>query len=174
MKAKCIQFTDFGSPNEVLNVEYKVIQPPKENEILVRMIARPINPSDLIPIRGAYAHRIPLPSIPGYEGVGIVEDIGSAVSPSLVGKRVLPLRGEGTWQEFVKTSADYTVVIPDSIDHFTAAQMYINPITAWVICTQELGLSPNDVLLVNACGSSIGHLFAQLSKVLDFRLGEHY
>ncbi|MBT2653212.1 zinc-dependent alcohol dehydrogenase family protein [Oceanobacillus sp. ISL-73] len=170
MKAKCIQFTDFGSPNEVLNVEYKVIQPPKENEILVRMIGRPINPSDLIPIRGAYAHRIPLPSIPGYEGVGIVEDIGSAVSPSLVGKRVLPLRGEGTWQEFVKTSADYTVVIPDSIDHFTAAQMYINPITAWVICTQELGLSPNDVLLVNACGSSIGHLFAQLSKVLDFRL----
>lgn len=60
--------------------------------------------------------------------------------------------------------------IPYSIDDFTAAQMYINPITAWVICTQELSLGPNDILLVNACGSSIGHLFAQLSKVLGFRL----
>lgn len=170
LKANCLKFTEFGNPQEVLNVEYKDIQPPKENEVLVRMVARPINPSDLIPIRGAYSHRISLPNIPGYEGVGIVEDVGSSVSQSLVGKRVLPLRGEGTWQEFVKTSVEYTVIIPDSIDDFTAAQMYINPITAWIICTQELGLRTDDVLLVNACGSSIGHLFVQLSKVLGFRL----
>ncbi|MDY7043287.1 zinc-dependent alcohol dehydrogenase family protein [Virgibacillus sp. M23] len=170
MKAKCLKFNEFGNPQEVLKVEYKDIQPPKENEVLVRMVARPINPSDLIPIRGAYSHRISLPNIPGYEGVGIVENVGSLLSQNLIGKRVLPLRGEGTWQEFVKTSAEFTVAIPDSIDDFTAAQMYINPITALVICTQELGLRPNDILLVNACGSSIGHIFAQLSKVLGFRL----
>ena len=44
------------------------------------MLVRPINPSDLIPITGAYAHRIPLPNIPGYEGVGIVEDVGAGVT----------------------------------------------------------------------------------------------
>ncbi len=170
LKAKCLKFNEFGNPQEVLKVEYKDIQPPKENEVLVRMVARPINPSDLIPIRGAYSHRISLPNIPGYEGVGIVENVGSLLSQNLIGKRVLPIRGEGTWQEFVKTSAEFTVAIPDSIDDFTAAQMYINPITALVICTQELGLRPNDILLVNACGSSIGHIFAQLSKVLGFRL----
>ncbi|MFD1205412.1 zinc-dependent alcohol dehydrogenase family protein [Sporosarcina contaminans] len=170
MKGKCLIFNQFGNPQEVLKFECKDIQPPKEDEVLVRMVARPMNPSDLIPIRGAYSHRISLPNIPGYEGVGIVEDVGSLVSKNLIGKRVLPLRGEGTWQEFVKTSAQYTVVIPDAIDDFTAAQLYINPITAWVICTQELKLQPNDVLLVNACGSSIGHIFAQLSKIIGFRL----
>ncbi|MGG0668286.1 zinc-dependent alcohol dehydrogenase family protein [Sporosarcina koreensis] len=170
MRSKCLTFNEFGNPQEVLKVEYKNIQPPKEDEVLVRMVARPINPSDLIPIRGAYAHRISLPNIPGYEGVGIVENVGSTVSQSLIGKRVLPLRGEGTWQEFVKTSAEYTVEVPDTIDDLTAAQMYINPLTAWVICTQELGLKPDDVLLVNACGSAIGHIFVQLSKVLGFRL----
>ncbi len=179
MKAKCIKFYEFGSPKDVLKVEYKSILPPEDDEILVRMLVRPINPSDLIPIRGSYSHRISLPDIPGYEGVGIVEDVGSSISKSLIGKRVLPLRGEGTWQEFVKTSADFAVRIPDSINDFTASQMYINPITAWVICTEELGLSQNDTLLVNACGSSIGHIFAQLSKVLGFRLiaitrNDHY
>jgi len=134
------------------------------------MLARPINPSDLIPIKGSYAHRISLPNIPGYEGVGIVEEVGPLVSRNLIGKRVLPLRGEGTWQEYVKTSAEYAVSIPNSIDDFTASQMYINPITAWVTCTKVLALRPNDVLLVNACGSSIGHIFAQLSKVLGFQL----
>jgi len=170
LEAKCIKFYEFGSPKNVLKVEYKRIEPPKDNEVIVRMLARPINPSDLIPISGAYSHRISLPNIPGYEGVGIVEEVGPLVSKNLIGKRVLPLRGEGTWQELVKTSAEFAVPILDSIDDFTASQLYINPITAWVTCTEVLKLRPNDVLLVNACGSSIGHIFVQLSKILGFRL----
>ncbi|CEG28674.1 zinc-dependent alcohol dehydrogenase family protein [Bacillus sp. B-jedd] len=170
MSAKCLKFYEFGSPKNVLKIEHKRIQSPKDNEILVRMSVRPINPSDLIPIRGAYSHRISLPNIPGYEGVGIVEEVGSSVSKNYIGKRVLPLRGEGTWQEFVRTSAEFAVPVPDSIDDFAASQLYINPITAWVTCTEVLKLRPNDVLLVNASGSSIGHIFAQLSKILGFRL----
>lgn len=170
MDAKCIQFYEFGSPLDVLKVQNKSIVPPKNNEVLVRMAARPINPSDLIPIRGSYSHRISLPNIPGYEGIGMVEEVGAFVSPSLIGKRVLPLRGEGTWQEYVKTSAALVVPIPNTMDDFTAAQMYINPITAWVVCTEILKLRPSDVVVVNACGSAIGHIFAQLSKVLGFRL----
>ncbi|MGW8423882.1 zinc-dependent alcohol dehydrogenase family protein [Peribacillus simplex] len=170
MEAKCVKFYEFGNPQKVLKVENKFIQIPSEGEVLVRMTTRPINPSDLLPIRGAYSHRIPLPSIPGYEGVGIVEEVGPSVSKELIGKRVLPLRGEGTWQEYVKTSADLAIVIPDSIEDHIAAQLYINPITAWLICTEVLALKPGDVLLVNACGSSIGRIFAQLSKILGFKL----
>ncbi len=67
-------------------------------------------------------------------------------------------------------SEEHAIPIPDSIDDFTAAQMYINPITAWIVCTEVLKLKSNDVLLVNACGSSIGHIFVQLAQVLGFRL----
>ncbi|QDP99382.1 zinc-dependent alcohol dehydrogenase family protein [Lysinibacillus fusiformis] len=170
MKAKCIKFYEFGSPRNVLKFENKTIKPLQNHEILVRMIARPINPSDLIPIWGKYAHRIALPNTPGYEGVGVVEAVGPFVTQNLLGKRVLPLRGEGTWQEFVQTRAEFAVPIPHSMDDFTAAQLYINPMTAWVTCTEVLKLKPNDVLLVNACGSAIGHIFAQLSKIIGFHL----
>jgi len=134
------------------------------------MILSPINPSDLIPIRGAYKHRIQLPAIPGYEGVGVVEGIGSSVPTSLLGKRVLPLRGEGTWQQYVKTKANFAVRVPNGIDDETASQMYINPVTAWLVCTEELRLKSDDVLIVNACGSAIGRIFAQFSKVFGYRL----
>jgi len=170
LSAKCITFHDFGSPKDVLKIETKRIKPQENHVVLVRMLARPINPSDLIPIRGSYSHRITLPNTPGYEGVGIVEDVGASVSEELIGKRVLPLRGEGTWQEYVKAPSECVVVIPRSIDDFTAAQMYINPVTALVVCTEVLKLKTNDVLLVNACGSSIGRILAQLSKVIGFRL----
>ena len=170
MFAKCITFHNFGTPEDVLRVENKMIRPPVKGEILVRMKIRPINPSDLIPINGAYSHRISLPGIPGYEGVGIVEDVGSGVSQALLGRRVLPLRGEGTWQEFVTTSADLAIPVPKMIDDFTAAQLYINPLTAWIICIEELRLKPGDTLLVNACGSAIGRVFAQLAKIIGFQL----
>ncbi|MBW8351046.1 zinc-dependent alcohol dehydrogenase family protein [Bacillus sp. IITD106] len=170
MEAKCVKYYSFGSPQDVLTVENRQIHQPSYGETLVRMITRPINPSDLIPIHGSYSHRISLPAIPGYEGVGVVEEVGPSVSGELIGKRVLPLRGEGTWQEYVRASAELVIPIPDTIDNFTAAQLYINPVTAWVICTEILRLQPGDILLVNACGSSVGRIFAQLSKIIGFEL----
>lgn len=160
----------FGDPKEVLNIKDKEIIPPEAGEVLVRMSARPINPSDLIPVRGSYAHRIPLPYVPGYEGVGVVEDVGANVNAELIGKRVLPLRGEGTWQDFVRAPAKFAVPVPESIDNIYAAQLYINPVTAWVTLTEILKLQPNQVLLVNACGSAIGHLYAQFARALNVHL----
>ncbi|MDR4458571.1 alcohol dehydrogenase, partial [Bacillus tropicus] len=129
------------------------IEPIKENEVFFRLLVQPIHPSDLLPLPGAYAHRISLPNLPGYDGVGIVEYVGAGVSIELIVIRVLPLRVEGTLQEYVKSSADFVVPIPDSIGDFTAAQMYIIPLTAWVTCTETINLQRNDVLLFNACGS---------------------
>ncbi|MFD1413214.1 zinc-dependent alcohol dehydrogenase family protein [Oceanobacillus jeddahense] len=170
MRNRLIYCDTFGDPKEVLKIKEKEIAPPEAGEVLVRMLARPINPSDLIPVRGSYSHRIPLPYIPGYEGVGVVEDVGDNVGAELIDKRVLPLRGEGTWQDFVRVPAEFAVPVPESIHTNTAAQLYINPVTAWVTMTEVLQLRPGSVLLVNACGSAIGHLYAQFARVLNVRL----
>ncbi|WP_152655697.1 zinc-dependent alcohol dehydrogenase family protein [Oceanobacillus sp. CFH 90083] len=170
MRNRFIYCDTFGNPDEVLKIKEQEIDPPEAGEVLVRMLARPINPSDLIPVRGSYAHRISLPYIPGYEGVGIVEGVGANVSAELIGKRVLPLRGEGTWQDFVRAPAKFSVPVPETIDHTNAAQLYINPVTAWVTLTEVLRLQPDSVLLVNACGSAIGQLYAQFARILNLRL----
>ncbi|WP_342552834.1 zinc-dependent alcohol dehydrogenase family protein [Paenibacillus sp. FSL R7-0652] len=170
MRAKVIRYYRFGEPNEVLLVEEKEILRPGEGEVNVRMLARPINPSDLIPVRGAYSHRTLLPAVPGFEGVGVVEAVGSGVSHHMLGRRVLPLRGENTWQEVVKTSARHAVIVPDEICDETASQIYINPVTAWLICNRMLHLTYGNTLIVNAGGSAIGRVFAQLSKIIGFRM----
>ncbi|MFS0553321.1 zinc-dependent alcohol dehydrogenase family protein [Brevibacillus sp. 179-C9.3 HS] len=170
MYAQVVRYHQYGEPHVVLKVEQRLIEPLKQNEILVKMSARPINPSDVIPIRGAYKHRINLPAIPGYEGVGTVVETGPLASPSLIGKRVLPLRGEGTWQEYVKTTAELAIEVPDSIQDDIASRLYINPITAWVICSETLQLSSDQILVVNAANSAIGRLFIQLSTLFGFKV----
>ncbi|MBB6735950.1 zinc-dependent alcohol dehydrogenase family protein [Cohnella zeiphila] len=171
MIAKCVRYDSFGDPCVVLQVTDKKVDRPSDGELLVRVTARPVNPSDLIPVRGAYAHRISLPGVPGYEGVGIVEDVGEAVSPAWLGKRVLPLRGEGTWQQYARIPARLAVPVPDGVDDWAAAQLYVNPLTAWLTCTETLGpMRTDDVLVLNAAGSSLGTLYAQLAGILGFRL----
>ncbi|MDQ7728965.1 zinc-dependent alcohol dehydrogenase family protein [Halomonas sp. SpR8] len=99
------------------------------DKLRVRMSCAPVNPSDLIPITGAYSHRIKLPAVAGYEGVGRVIAAPGEYS-KLIGKRVLPLRGDGTWQTIVECDPALAVPVPDTISDDVAARAYINPLAA--------------------------------------------
>lgn len=170
MVGRCVVYRKFGDPQSVLTVENRTIAPLSEEDVLIRMNLMPINPSDLIPMRGAYAHRITLPAVPGYEGVGVIEEVGANGLKAYIGKRVLPLRAEGTWQDYVKMKKERLIFVPDQIDDDTAAQMYINPLTAWVVCKEKLCLQQEDVVIINAAGSALGKIFAQLSIQIGFTL----
>lgn len=167
---KSLIYEAFGQPHQVLKIKESCKPSLQDHEILVKMIYAPVNPSDLIPIKGAYAHRIKLPSVAGYEGVGRIIEVGDALSQKLIGQHVLPLHGEGTWQFFVKCPIDHAYFIPESFDLLSASQLYINPLTALLLCTEVLRLEPGEKLAINAAASSIGQVFAQLSKVMGFDL----
>lgn len=170
LTARSIQYQVFGEPSKVLLMKYVPRPKPKQNEILLRMKLSSINPSDLITIRGAYRNKICLPSTPGYEGVGHVIEHGEGVRAPAIGSRVLGLRGTGTWQDYVTIPADEAISVPESIDDNTAAQLYINPLTAWVMITEELKLKKGDTVAVNACGSAFGKIVIQFSKIFDFNV----
>src|SRR5690606_8331013 len=126
MRNLALWYRRFGEPESVLQAETTPLSPRQPGEIRVQMLFSPVNASDLIPITGAYRHRTPLPAIAGYEGVGVVID----GPPDWTGKRVLPLRGQGTWQQVVDCTSDLAVPVPDFIDSVLAARAYINPLAA--------------------------------------------
>jgi len=170
MNYKSLIYEEFGKPDEVIKVVERVYPAILPDETIVQMLMVPINPSDLIPATGAYAHRIKLPAVVGYEGVGRVKEVGSPLYEHLLGKLVLPLKNEGTWQELVVAKTADLIEVPDFLSIEDAACAYINPITAWNLCTKELNLGQNDFLLVNACNSAIGRLLIQLAKALNFKI----
>ena len=70
------------------------------------MLASPINPSDLLMVRGQYGRQPPLPATPGFEGVGVVEAGSGLLARRAMGKRVAVLNGaSGNWQEQVVVPA---------------------------------------------------------------------
>lgn len=133
MDNSALWFRQFGEPEQVLTLEKTRLPPLCPGTLRVRMLYAPINPSDLIPITGAYSHRVFPPRVAGYEGVGIVEQ---AHEPEWLGKRILPLRGDGTWQRWVDCSPRWAVPVPDTISSELAARGYINPLAAWLMLTR--------------------------------------
>lgn len=129
MNNVALRYRAFGAPLEQLALEHEMLPQRPAACLRVAMALVPVNPSDLIPITGAYAHRIDLPAVAGYEGVGQVVE-APAAHAKLLGQRVLPLRGDGTWQRFVDCDPALAIAVPADIGDGVAARSYINPLAA--------------------------------------------
>jgi NADPH:quinone reductase-like Zn-dependent oxidoreductase len=141
---RAIVFEQFGEPADVLQVRNVPVPEPGRGEVRVRMLASPVNPSDLLEIRGQYSARPTLPATPGHEGVGIVEAAGGGMLPRLlVGKRVAVLnRKTGNWCEQTIIPARQAIPLPKDLPIEQAAMFFINPATAYVMTRRELKIPP--------------------------------
>lgn len=130
MKNNALIYENFGDPRSTIKLVHTHIAPVPPNLLRVRVLLSSINPSDLIPITGSYSHRIKLPLVAGYEGVGEVISAPEQYR-NLVGTRVLPLRSGGTWQNYIDCSPSWVISVPDFITNEVACKAYINPLTAY-------------------------------------------
>ncbi|HEV2864370.1 MAG TPA: zinc-dependent alcohol dehydrogenase family protein [Pyrinomonadaceae bacterium] len=166
---RSVRFARFGEPIDVLEVVDLPVPEVGPGQMLIRMRARPVNPSDLLTVRGLYGVLPRLPASPGFEGVGVIEAVGSEAEEFHVGRRVIPVGARGTWQEYLLAGSDEVIPCPDAVEDFTAAQFVVNALSAWVMTTEELALRPGEWLLQTAAGSALGRMVIQISRLRGFR-----
>lgn len=158
---KQVVFYETGLPEEVLKLEEAPMPQPKPHEILIRITARNINPSDIMFIRGMYGITPKLPSSAGFEAVGIVEKSDEKNSIP-VGTKVI-FTAIGTWKEYVCVPAHLVIPSPSGMTDEVACQAFVNPLTAYGML-ESSGLQEGDWLLVTAGASAYGKLVIQMAK----------
>ncbi|MEU5692297.1 zinc-dependent alcohol dehydrogenase family protein [Actinosynnema sp. NPDC020468] len=159
----------FGPAADVVEVERYQPPTPGAGEVLVRMTAATVNPSDLVTISGAYRSRTTLPLVPGFEGVGVVDRLGPGVIGLAVGDRVLPIGTAGAWQEVKPTEARWCFPVRPELTDEQAATAYINPLTAKRMIDEQVLVRDRPRVVVNAAGSAIGLMLSRMLR----RLGVH-
>jgi trans-2-enoyl-CoA reductase len=158
-----------GNPADVLNIETQPWPTPASEEAIVQMRAAPINPADLNQIEGKYPIRFPLPATPGFEGAGVVVDLGKSVKDLTVGALVILPHDLGTWRDAVAVKASELVTIPSEIDPVHAAMLKINPMTAWRLLHDYVDLKTGDWLIQNAANSAAGRAVIQIAHDLGYK-----
>jgi len=168
---KAIVIEQFGNPSEVLHVRDVPIPEPGRGEVRVRMIASPVNPSDLFVVQGRYGVLPSLPATPGFEGVGIVDKAGPGLLGRLVlGKRVTVINNRGgNWAEYAVIPARQARPVPADIPDEQVASFFVNPATALAMVRHVLAVPKGAWLLQSAAGSALGRMIIKLGRHDGFK-----
>lgn len=148
-----------------LSYEEVNVPQPGPGEVLVKMDAAPVNPSDLALLTGSYLERS-YPFTPGLEGSGSVVAAGRGLFPRLrLGSRVAcsPLHGgDGTWAAYMLTSAMNVAPLPGQISREQGAMMLVNPMTAMAFLHLAKE-GKHRAIINNAAASSLGKMLLRLT-----------
>jgi len=166
--SKAVLYDEHGAPEQVLRVADAPPVHLGDRDVCVRMLAAPINPSDINRIEGVYPVRPPLPgAVGGYEGVGQVHALGPAVTaPLSPGDWVIPSPPSfGTWQTYIVKHQSVWHKVRSDVPMEYAATVTVNPLTALRMLQEFVKLNPGDAIVQNGATSIVGQCVIQLAKL---------
>lgn len=156
----------FGGP-EVL--EYREVPRPAPgiSEVLIRVVAAGLNPTD-------WKHRQQErflgqpPYTLGWDVAGVVEKVGLGVTIWQPGDEVFGMLpypyGAGSHAEYVIAPARSVVRKPESIDMVQAGALPLASLTAWQALLNTAGLSSGQRVLIHGAAGGVGHIATQIAK----------
>jgi len=161
---KAAELKAFGSAPAVVDcVEAEDPGPPASGQVVIEVLAAPINPADLLLIEGKYATRPPVPAPLGIEGAGRVLAVGAGVTGLAVGDLVMSLH-RANWAQRLRLPAELMVKAPTGLDPRQLAMLKVNPATAYLMLKSYRALAPGDWLVQNAANSAVGNSVIRLAK----------
>ena len=165
---KAIVIHEYGGP-EVLKYEDVPRPEPKEDQILVRVIAAGVNPVDEAgrAERSAKFFGITLPFTPGYDIAGIVEKTGGKITKFKTGDSVyayLSLTKGGGYAEYAAASEAEAAAKPKSISFVEAAGVPVVALTAWQALIDTAKLSAGQTVLIHGGSGGVGTFAIQIAK----------
>src|SRR5437868_8930566 len=166
---KAIVYERHGNPAEVLQIQTQPWPKPAAAEAIVAMRAAPINPADLNAIEGKYPGRKEVPAVPGFEGAGVVVEVGASVKTLSSGALVILPHNIGTWREALAVKASELVSVPPEIEPVHAAMLKINPMTAWRLLHDYVEPTRGEWLIQNAANSAAGRAVIQIAHELGLQ-----
>ncbi len=171
MRALVLHAYEIGSYAS-LTLEERSTPQPGQGEVLVRMAASPINPSDLASLQGLYGVKKALPIVPGIEGCGTVVRAGPGLlARRLLGKRVACAAGtgDGAWAEYMVASALQCSPLPNNVSDEQGSMRIVNPYTAWahLKIARQAGAH---AIVQTAAASALGRMVNRLAQLRSVRV----
>ncbi len=162
---KAVIIKEFGAP-AVMSVGTVEKPQPKDNEVLIKVMATSINRPDLVQRIGNYPPPPGDSDILGLEVAGVVEALGGAVSNWNIGDRVMSLVGGGGYAEYAVAYANHLMPIPDTMSFAEAACVNESYITAFLNVFMIGGLEDGQTAILHGGGGGVNTAAIQLAKAL--------
>ena len=159
----------FGGP-EVLKVVEDDIPQPGPGEVRVRVLAAGVSFSDALLRASVYLGGPKPPFTPGYELVGVVEELGSGCSRLREGDRVAVLTVWGADAERVCVPERYAVEVPEDLDPAEVVSLVLPYVTAYQLLHRVARVESGETVLVHGAAGRVGTAVLELGALAGLRL----
>ncbi len=165
---RALELHDYTGWRTGLRLVEKPVPRPGPGQVLIKIAASPVNPSDIVFLKGYYGIKKELPVVPGLEASGTVVAAGGGMAAHfLQGRRVACAasnQSDGAWAEYMVTSATNCIPLLKNVSDEQGATLLVNPLSAWGMI--DLARRGQHRAVVNtAAAGALGRML--------FRLGQH-
>jgi NADPH2:quinone reductase len=167
---KAILMTATGEPEVLKFQDIKEPEISEATQIKVKLQAAGVNPVDTKIRRNGVFYDIPLPTVLGCDGAGVVVETGTEVSQFKVGDKVWFCQGglgreQGNYAEYTVLDQRWVSLMPKTFSFTEAAASPLVLITAWGALFDRGGLQEGQTVLIHAGAGGVGHVAIQLAKL---------
>ena len=163
---------EYGGP-KALKYEAVPVPEPKDNEILVRVIASGVNPADPLILNGKFAREFGthLPLILGYDLAGVVVKTGAKIRKLKVGDPVYAyLLWGGGWAEYCISNEGESAIKPKSLSFTEVASVPLAALTAWQALVDVGKIQSGQTVLIHGGSGGVGSFAIQIAKARGARV----
>ena len=154
---KAVFVNKFGLENPMILEEIDTPEP-KSGQLLIKLGASGVNPSDVATRSGKSHHssHMKIPYIPGLEAAGEIVELGGQVREFDIGQRVFGRTLGGSYADFVCLDASVASVLPDSYSFEEGAGITLPLRTAWNALVIKAKVTPGETILVQGGAGGVG------------------
>jgi NADPH:quinone reductase-like Zn-dependent oxidoreductase len=162
--------TRYGGP-EVLEIVEEKLHTPRKGEVRVKVEAAGVALADIMRREGLYPNSPTPPFTPGYDAVGIVDEVGENVQQYSIGDRVgVFFNGTGGYASFIYADADELFKVPSSIDAAQAVAVILNYVTAFQMLHRLAKVAEGDNILIHGASGGVGTALLELGRIANVNL----
>ena len=159
-----IVVTHYGGPDTIHVVEERCPRPMR-GEVRVRVLAAGVSLPDILAREGVHPETPRVPYTPGWDLVGIVDQIGEGVSGFRLGQTVAAMPISGCYAQYVCLRQRKFIPVPEGLDPAEAVALVLNYITAYQMLHRSAKAKPSQRMLIHGASGGVGTAFLQLGQL---------
>ena len=169
MKNTRVIATRYGGP-EVLRVAEEECHEPKTGEVRVKVLAAGVALPDLMAREGVHPETPPAPFTPGWDLVGVVDQVGAGVAGIEPGQTVAAMPISGAYAEFLCLPQHELVPVPSGLDAAEVVSLVLNYITAYQMLHRSARIKPGQRVLIHGAAGGVGSALLQLGRLAGLEM----
>lgn len=171
MTYKRMVIQEYGKKDVLELVKEQQLPEPRPGEVRVKVQAAGVAFTDIMIRTGQYPDvKEKPPFTPGYDMVGVVDQLGSGVTDLETGQRVADLTVIGAHSEYLCLPAENLIPVPDSLDSAEAVSLILTYLTAYQMLHRVAQLEAGQRILVHGAAGGVGTALLQLGRLLDLEI----